>query len=419
MALIQATRPQFRVIMAVTFGNILEWFEIYLYAYWAPYLSRVFFDFHSDLANLISMFVIFGAGFLARPFGAIFFGRLGDRIGRRRAFTLSITLLTIPTFLIGFLPTYAQVGVLSPILLAIMRILQSFPSAGEAPGAFCYLYEYADASNKKFMTSWGAYGNQVGAILAVVECFLMKKFMPESFLLTWGWRISFWTGGLLGLFGIYLRHQLDETPSFKKVQELHEIAKSTLTRVLNSQWRNILLGTGFGVIDAATFYLVASYIPAYFNEALGLGAWADVSVTLFILILTTVLLPVFGRLGDRYNAKNMMIASTLMIIGLLYPMYVTINHTNLFWIGLIGVLFLIPITCIIALLPYFLTNLFTTTCRFTCVGVSLNLADGIIGGFTPAIALMLFHMTGNQAAFCWYILVCALISLVSYFYIKE
>jgi len=419
MALIEATRAQFRVIMAVTFGNILEWFEIYLYAYWAPYLSDVFFGFRSGLANLISMFVIFGAGFLARPFGAVFFGRLGDKIGRKRAFTLSITLLTIPTFLIGFLPTYAQVGVFSPILLGILRIMQSFPSAGEAPGAFCYLYEYADRTNKKYMTSWGAYGNQVGAILGVLECFLMKKFMPESFLLTWGWRISFWTGGLLGLFGIYLRHQLDETPSFKKVKELHEITQSTLTRVLRGHWRKILLGTGFGVVDAATFYLIASYIPTYFNQTLGLNSWEDFAVTLVVLSLTTVLLPVFGRLGDRYNAKRMLIASTVMIIGLLYPMYIIINHLSLFWIGCIGVLFLIPITCIIALLPYFLTSLFTTSNRFTCVGVSLNLADGIVGGFTPAIALLLFHLTGNQAVFCWYILVCAVVSLISYLRIRD
>jgi MHS family proline/betaine transporter-like MFS transporter len=419
MALIQASRSQFRVILAVTFGNILEWFEIYLYAYWAPYLSHVFFDFKSDLANLISMFVIFGAGFLARPIGAIFFGRLGDRIGRRRSFTLSITLLTIPTFLIGLLPTYAEVGILSPILLAIMRLLQSFPSAGEAPGAFCYLYEYADASNQKFMTSWGAYGNQVGAILSVLECFLMKQFMPEEFLLTWGWRISFWTGGLLGLLGIYLRHQLHETPSFRRVKELHEITKSTLTKVLNVHKKNIILGTCFGVVNAATFYLIASYIPIHFNEVLGLDSWADLTVTLFILTLTTVLLPVFGRLGDRYNAKKMMIGSTLMIIALLYPMYLIINQMNLFWIAFIGVLFIIPITCIIALLPYFLTNLFTTSCRFTCVGMSLNLADGIVGGFTPAIALALLHITGNQAAFCWYILVCAIVSLISYFKIKE
>jgi MHS family proline/betaine transporter-like MFS transporter len=368
---------------------------------------------------MISIFIIFGAGFLARPFGAIFFGRLGDIIGRRRSFILSITLLTIPTFLIGFLPTYSQVGILAPILLGIMRLLQSFPAAGEAPGAFCYLYENADSWNKKFMTSWGAFGNQIGAILSVLECFLMEHFMSDPFLISWGWRISFWTGGLLGLLGIYLRRQLHETPSFKKAQEHQEITQSTFTRVLNSHKKTILLGTAFGVVNAATFYLVASYIPTYFNKALGLDSWVDLAVTLFILVLTTILLPYFGKLGDRYKTKNLLIASTVFIMALLYPMYLVINQVNYVWIAIIGVLFIIPITCITALLPYILTNLFTTSVRFTCVGMSFNLADGIIGGFTPAIALFLFHLTGSQAGFCWFILLCSIVSLISYFKIKE
>jgi MHS family proline/betaine transporter-like MFS transporter len=412
-------KPQKRVILAVTFGNILEWFEIYLYAYWAPLLSRVFFDFDSDLANMISVFIIFGAGFLARPFGAIFFGRLGDIIGRRRSFILSITLLTIPTFLIGFLPTYSQAGILAPVLLGIMRLLQSFPVAGEAPGAFCYLYENADSGNKKFMTSWGAFGNQIGAILSVLECFLMESFMSDQFLITWGWRISFWTGGLLGLLGICLRRQLHETPSFKKVQEHQEITQSTFTRVLNSHKVPILLGTAFGVVNAATFYLIASYIPTYFHKTLGLDSWVDLTVTLFILGLTTILLPYFGKLGDKYKTKKLLIGSTLFIIALLYPMYLAINQIHYLWIGIIGVLFIIPITCITALLPFILTNLFTTSVRFTCVGMSFNLADGIVGGFTPAIALFLFHLTGSQAGFCWFILLCSIVSLISYFKIKE
>ncbi len=419
MSSVLVNKPQKRVILAVTFGNILEWFEIYLYAYWAPLLSRVFFDFDSQLANMISVFIIFGAGFLARPFGAIFFGRLGDIIGRRRSFILSITLLTIPTFLIGLLPTYEQVGILAPILLGIMRLLQSFPAAGEAPGAFCYLYENADSWNKKFMTSWGAYGNQIGAILSVLECFLMEHFMSDQFLVSWGWRISFWTGGLLGLLGIYLRRQLHETPSFKKAQEHQEITKSRFTRVLNNHKAPILLGTAFGVVNAATFYLIASYIPTYFNKALGLDSWVDLTVTLFILVLTTLLLPYFGKLGDRYKTKPLLIGSTLFIMALLYPMYLVINQIHYVWIAIIGVLFIIPITCITALLPFILTNLFTTSVRFTCVGMSFNLADGIIGGFTPAIALFLFHLTGSQAGFCWFILLCSIVSLISYFKIKE
>jgi MHS family proline/betaine transporter-like MFS transporter len=413
------TKGQFRVISVVTFGNILEWFEIYLYAYWAPIISTLFFNFDNYLPNLISTFIVFGAGFLARPFGAILFGRLGDLIGRKQSFTLSITVMTIPTFLMGLLPTYAQIGVWAPILMALMRLLQAIPAAGEAPGAFCYLYENASASNKKFMTSWGAFGNQIGAILSVIECFLMKQYLPQEFLVSWGWRISFWTGGLIGLLGIYLRYKLDETPQYKELVEHHRIRKETIKKVISDHKKGLLLGTGFGVINAATFYLIASYIPTYFNYMLGLSTLQNALITLTILLLTTILLPVFGMIGDRYNNKTILVSCAAAIIVLLYPLCTSINSLNLWSLALLCLLFLIPITCITALLPYLLANLFPTRVRFTCVGLTFNIVDGIVGGFTPAIALFLLQATSNQGAFCWYILACAVISLISYFKIKS
>src|SRR5579872_3886843 len=123
------------VIFAVTFGNLLEWYEIYLYVYWAPIISKIFFKPNSDLVNLTNTFLVFAIGFLARPLGGIFFGRLGDRIGRKKALILSLLMMTVPTFVTGLLPTYAQIGLFAPLILIVMRILQSFPAGGELPGA--------------------------------------------------------------------------------------------------------------------------------------------------------------------------------------------------------------------------------------------------------------------------------------------
>src|SRR3990167_456922 len=143
------TKIQKFVILAVSFGNILEWYEIYLYVFWAPVISQLFFDHTSYSVNLLSTVSLFAIGFLVRPLGGLFFGRLGDRIGRKKAFVLSILAMIIPTFLIGILPTYHQIGFAAPFLLAILRILQTFPAGGELPGAFCYLYENADVGNRK------------------------------------------------------------------------------------------------------------------------------------------------------------------------------------------------------------------------------------------------------------------------------
>ena len=405
-------------MLAITFGNVLEWFEIYLFAYWAPVLSKLFFNDDSWI-GLVNTFLIFGAGFIARPLGALFFGRIGDLIGRKPAFILSITSMIIPTILMGLLPTYAQIGIYAPWLLLLLRLLQSFPSGGEAPGAFCYLYENADSHNQKFLSSWGGFGNQLGAIFSLTESILMEMFLPREFLLTWGWRISLFSGGLLGLLGIFLRYQLKETPLFIKVREYHETTKETLLHVLKHYKMKIGIGIAYGAINASTFYLIASYIPVYFHKTFGISEDNNYMVTLVLLILTTILLPFFGLLGEKFSCRTILVSCAISIIVLLIPLNMFINTANDYGIALVGFFYIFPITCITALIPYLLTSLFPTPVRFTCVGLSFNVADGIIGGFTPAISLLLIDVTKNAAGFSWFILVCSLVSLISYFKIKK
>lgn len=419
MAVHKLKKKQVHVILAISFGNILEWYDVYSYAYLAPVLAKLFFNFHSTLSNLIGAFLIFATGFITRPIGALIFGRIGDLVGRKNAFVWSIIALTIPTFLMGCLPTYASWGIFAPLSLVFLRLVQSIPESGESPGAFCFLYENADSNNKKFMTSWGAFGNQIGAIIGVFEALVLDKFMTEEFVMTWGWRMSFWTGGLLGLLGICLRSTLDETPVFKKIKAHHELDKETVRGVISNHKKKIILGTAYGAINASTFYLIATYIPTYFDQALGLSAYGNAAVSLSILVLTTVLLPFFGILGDKFKNKPILISCVLLIILLLYPLYFSINSKNLTLLAIVGFIYIIPITCITAFLPYLLAHLFATPVRFTGVSLTFNLADGIIGGFTPAIALFLLEFTKNQAAFCWFILACAIVSLFSYFKIKE
>jgi MHS family proline/betaine transporter-like MFS transporter len=172
------------------------------------------------------------------------------------------------------------------------------------------------------------------------------------------------------------------------------------------------------VVNAATFYLIATYLPTYFQDVLQLSPKVNTIIALTILTLTTVTLPFFGKLGDRICNKKIFIFCAIMIIALIYPLYASMDAYNLFWISLISVLYIIPITCISALLPYLLARLFSTSVRYTSISLSVNLSDGIIGGFTPAIALFLVEWTGNPAAFCWFILVCSIVSLLAYLRIK-
>ena len=408
------SKQQIHVIGAVTFGNILQWFEVYLFAYLSPIIARNFFNFRSDSANLMFSFLIFGVGFITRPVGGVIFGRIGDVFGRKKAFFWSIILLTLPTFLMGLLPTYKTWGVWAPICLCLLRVAQSIPSGGEIPGVICYLFENSEQNNKRYITSWSCVGNQIGAMVGLLEVLIMKNFLSSESVYSWGWRVSFLSGGLIGLFGIYLRHTLYETPIFQHLKQTHQIEEVKIRKIISKYKKKIWIGTAFGAIDASTFYLIATYIPNFFGSLLNLSNNQNILVSLIILAITTIFLPFFGRLGDRLSNKWMCIGSALLAITLLYPLSIAINNKDIVWLSIVGGLYLIPVICITALIAYLLGNLFPPQVRFTGVGVAVNLADGIIGGFTPAIALLLLHLTGSQTSFCWYILICALISLISY-----
>lgn len=269
------------------------------------------------------------------------------------------------------------------------------------------------------MTSFGAFGNQIGAILGVCQTFLMDHLMTDEFLMTWGWRILFWSGGAIGILGIYLRSMLHETPAFTRLKIHHHLDQETTFQLIRNQKKSILLGICFTALNATTFYLLATYIPNFFAQALGLNETLNMSFSLIILTATTVLLPIFGMLNEKISSKKMLVISATSIILMLFPLYTYVNQLNLVGIAVIGFLSILPITCMTALLVYQITHLFPSRVRYTGVGLSFNLADGILGGFTPVIALLLLEYTGNQGAFCWFILACALVSLVSYFKIKD
>lgn len=412
-------KEQWTVITAVTVGTTLEWYEIYLYVYWAPIISKLFFPKNPYVENLTDVFLIFGLGFLARPLGGIFFGRIGDLIGRKKSLILSIVAMTFPTFIMGLLPTYQQIGILAPILLAIMRLMQAFPAAGETPGAACFLYESGSTHNRRFISSWAAVGNQIGVILSMLECYFLEHLLDPESIISWGWRFSFMVGGLIGLFGLYLRHKLHETPVFKSLKSHHQITKSKTTEVLFSNRNKITKSILFCALDASAFYLLSVLFPVYFGEALGSNYSTNLIIGILIIALSTLPLPLFGALGDKFSNKKMLIFSSLGIALITLPLYTSIINNQISYMLFFSILFIILTSCITALLPYALCSLFETPFRFTCFGFGFNIADGIIGGFSPAIALFLLNLTGNKVSFVWIILTCALISLCSFFTINE
>ncbi len=404
-------------ILAVSLGNLLEWYEIFLYVYWAPIISNLFFV-GDPISNLMYTLLLFAIGFLARPIGGLVFGRIGDRIGRKEALILSVTMMVIPTFVIGFLPTYEKIGWLAPVLLGIMRFLQAFPAGGELPGAFCYLYESSPWQIRRYICSWSVWGYQIGILLSSSESYLLDKTLSPESLIEWGWRISFILGGVIGLAGLFLRYRLHETPLFKEMLTHEKIVKEPIFDILYKHRHGILKGFLFCALNSASFYLIAVNFPVYFGKILGISYQDNLLITMILLVIMTIPISIFGKLGDRYNNKTMLISSMIGIIVLLYPFYLASIYGSILFIAILMVTICILITCSSALIPYIVADLFPTHDRFTCSAVSFNLADSILGGFSPFIAFYLAQHTKGLTSYIVIFLFGSILSLIGYLYLK-
>lgn len=407
------------IILAVTIGSILEWYEIYLYVFWSPILSKLLFNHPSEAVNLIGTFLLFAVAFLARPFGGIVFGRIGDLFGRKKSLILSIVVLAVPSFVMGVLPTYETIGLAAPILFAITRLFQALPAGGELPGAFCYLYESTHMHHRRYMTSWGAVGNQLGIIISMFECYLLEQFLTPEQLISWGWRLSFMLGGVIALFGFYLRYRLNETPLYRDMERHHHIVRQPILQVLNHYRKNILMGIFFCLSNSVGFYLISVLFPVFFSTILNIHYHENILIALFIMILTTVPLPFIGMLGDRFSNKKILIGASLVMIVLLYPLYLSIAAAASLLALMIAIIFILAFTCLTALIPYRFAALFPTPARYTCVGISYNLVDGIIGGFSPALALYFVSLNQSVSICYWMVFASAVISLLAFFKINE
>jgi len=379
----------------------------------------LFFSKEDATSSLSYAMLIFGIGLMMRPLGGVFFGRFGDRFGRRKALLLSLFMLAVPSLCTGFLPTYAQIGLASPIFLILLRILQGFPAGGELPGAFCYLYESATVNQRHFISSWGTFGAHFGFFLSTVECILLEHLLTPEQLLTWGWRLSFIVGGILGLCGMFLRYYLHETPLFQKIAQSMQHDKRSLRQILHHIGRPIGWGSLYYVFNSTSYFIISANVPIFIHKFLDLGNKTSVFITGMLILIMTLSLPFFGLLAERYNNRLLLMYTVSGASILLFPLYLSIQYSIFWLLGITTLLIALSCACTSALLPYLLCSLFQTRTRFTGVGLSFNIADAAIGSFVPPLVLFLYHFTGIKASFCLTLLPAGLVSLIAYAYIKK
>jgi len=316
-------RSHRRVVIAASLGAMFEWYDFFAYGAVAVLLSQHFFQGVNDTTSFIFALLGFAAGFAVRPLGAVLFGKLGDSVGRKHTFLVTIILMGISTALIGMLPTYAQIGVVAPILLVSLRLLQGLALGGEYGGAATYVAEHAPSGRRGYYTSWIQLAGSLGFVLALLVVLLCRFATGEQFN-AWGWRLPFLLSLILLSVSVYIRVQLEESPVFKSMQREGKLSKNPVKETFGS-WENVrmILLALFGLMAGQTVvaYVSLVYVMFFLSQTLKVDATDANMLVVAAMAIISPLYPFFGRLSDRVGRKPVFMAGILLAVVTMFPIF--------------------------------------------------------------------------------------------------
>ncbi|APJ03526.1 MFS transporter [Silvanigrella aquatica] len=404
------SREEFKTFTISALGGSLEFYDFVVYVYFATIMSKLFFDTSSQLAGLILTYSVFASGYLARVIGGLVFSHFGDKNGRKNSFALTVFLMAAPTFIIGLLPTYAQAGIISSVLLFICRCAQGLAIGGEIPCSVTFIYEHAHKSRRAFACGILFCGIIFGIFLGSSAGYLTTRFFSEETLMDWGWRVPFLVGGVLGLIGVYLRRYLRETPVFKKMKK--ENIKLPFAVVIKKHKFTVLQTASAIWVMAVSITLFLLYLPNYFKTYFGYQSKDILEVNSIAVLIYSFLIIAFGKLCDRIGSRKILNASCLSFIIFTYPIFYLFSENN--FASIYFCYFIVSISTAAATASgiVLLAESFPAKIRYSGASLSYNLAFGVFGGFTPLIATTLIDQTGSKVSPAFYMILVAVVALI-------
>src|SRR5215204_6382919 len=379
-----------QVLGASFIGTTIEWYDFFIYGTAATLVfGQLFFSpSFSPLAATLSSVATFAVGFVARPFGGIIFGHFGDRLGRKAMLVLTLNMMGVATFLIGLMPTFESIGLLAPILLVLLRVVQGLGVGGEWGGAALMTVEYAPEDKRGYYGSWPQMGVPAGLLLAT-GVFGAVSFLPNEQFLSWGWRIPFLLSIILVGVGLFIRLRLLETPAFREVEESHTEAQMPIMDDLRNYRKNVLLAIGVRVASDGGFYVFTVFMLASAIEMLPL--------------------PAAGVISDRVGRRPVFLVGTVLLLIIAYPYFLMIGSGSTVLVVLASVIALsIAHASVYGPMSAYFAELFGTRVRYSGVSLGYQLASIIGGGAGPLISIYLVGATGGEfwPVVVWMVVLC-------------
>ena len=405
-----------KAVSAAVVGNVLEWYDFAVYAFVAGIIAKNFFPQSDDVTALLSSFLAYGLGFVARPLGGIVIGRLGDTRGRKAALMLTIFMMAAGTVMIGILPTHATVGLLAPLLLVVARLMQGFSAGGEWGGSTAFIVEWAPKGRRGWFGSFQQTSVVAGLLLGSGVAALLNTLLSQEQMNDWGWRVPFLLGGILGPVGLYMRRTMKETPVYEAASASQEHPSSTT----ESGFGLALRAFGFTIVWTVCFYVLLNYMPTYTQKYLKLSASAALWANTVGLVVLLVCIPVMGRISDWLGRKPLLLACCLAFIVLPFPVFnYMLSGIGFGELVVVQILFAVLISMFSGPGPAAIAEIFPTRSRSTWMTSGYALAVAIFGGFAPFISVWLIDRFQSPIAHVWYLVAAAVVSLLVILSLRE
>jgi MHS family proline/betaine transporter-like MFS transporter len=416
-----------RVLAAGCVGIFVELYDNGIFAFMAATLALVFFPSDNETTALIFVFAGYAISFFIRPLGAVFFGVLGDRIGRQKMLVAVILLISFATAAIGVLPSYAAIGVAAPILLILLRLLQGFSVGGEAAGAMTFLAEHAPAHRRGFNTSLAQIASFGALLVGTLVAYLMSPWLTAEAVDAGGfaafaWRIPFLVAVPLGVIGFVIRHSLDDTPNFTRLKKEGGLSRNPLREAFSTpeHRRAMVLALFIPLMNGSGYYVLFSYMPTFLKgDRIGFTMGQALLVTAVSLIAICIAIPVMGHLSDRLGRKRVLAGAAVAMAIVAIPCYALIATASLPLAILGASAMAVVFAGHTAVLHIMIVELFPTRIRQSAYGLGYNISAALFGGTAPLLMTWLIGLTGNIYVPAFYAVVTSLGTLIAVLTVKD